>query len=224
MQLTNSKITSSHLQRPALVYVRQSSERQVLHNKESQHLQYMLVDRAEALGFQRVEVIDCDLGYSAAASSTVRVGFERILAQVAVGKVGAVFCLEVSRLSRSDKDWCRLLELCQLFDTLIADHENVYDLKHIDDQLILGIKGTMSVVELKVLKMRMQNGMEEKARRGELIRVLPPGYVRDLDVTVVKDPDLRVREAIGLVFRRFQEIWSADGTVKWFRRNKIELP
>lgn len=223
-QSFNHKLSPERLARKAIVYLRQSSERQVQHNRESQHLQYALADRARSFGFTNVEVIDCDLGSSAAVGAAMRIGFERLLAQVALGEVGIVLSREVSRLSRTDKDWCQLLELCQLFDTLIADHEQIYDLNIIDDQLILGIKGTMSVVELKVLRMRMWQGMEEKARRGALIRVAPAGYVLDLDGKVVKDPDRRVRESIELVFRRFREAWSVQGTINWFRRQGVEVP
>jgi DNA invertase Pin-like site-specific DNA recombinase len=145
------KITPLHLQRKAIVYLRQSSERQVQHHTESQRLQYNLADRARALGFEQVDIIDADLGHSAAIGAARREGFERLVAAVAVGEVGLVLCLEASRLSRTDQDWCRLLELCPLFDTLIADADTVYDVSTLDDQLVLGIKATMSVAELKVL-------------------------------------------------------------------------
>ena len=144
------KITPLHLQRKALVYLRQSSERQVQRHTESQRLQYALADRARALGFEQVDIIDTDLGRSAAIGAVRREGFERFIAAVAVGEVGLVLSLEASRLSRTDQDWCRLLELCQLFDTLIADADTVYDVNAFDDQLVLGIKGTMSVAELKM--------------------------------------------------------------------------
>ena len=153
-----------------------------------------------------------------------REGFQRLLAAVALGDVGIVLSREASRLSRTDKDWCHLLEICQLFDTLLADAERVYDLSLLDDQLVLGIKGTLSVVELKTLRMRLYQGMEEKARRGELIRLLPPGYVCDALGKVVKDPDERVREAIASVFRKFQELWSIRQTYLWFHQHGIELP
>jgi len=121
-----------------------------------------------------------------------------LIASVALEEVGIIFSREVSRLSRTDKDWCQLQEVCQVLGTLLGDDERIYDLNTIDDQLVLGIKGTMSVVELKVLRMRLLAGMQEKARRGELIRMLPPGYVRDGTGKVVLDPDERVREAIAL--------------------------
>jgi len=138
-----------------------------------------------------VEIIDTDLGHSAALGARRREGFERLIAAVAVGEVGLVLSLEASRLSRTDQDWCRLLELCPLFDTLIADADTVYDVSTLDDQLVLGIKATMSVAELKVLHQRMQHGTEAKARRGELVRLLPPGYMRDASGQIVKDPDQR---------------------------------
>jgi DNA invertase Pin-like site-specific DNA recombinase len=140
----SSKIQAEHLERKALVYLRQSSERQVRENKESQRLQYALVDRARDLGFKQVEAIETDLGASAGLAAPKREGFDRLIASVAKGEVGIVLSREVSRLSRTDKDWCRLLEVCQLFGTLIGDCEQIYDLSLMDDQLILGIKGTMS--------------------------------------------------------------------------------
>lgn len=220
----NPKLTPERLERKAIVYLRQSSERQVQQNLESQRLQYALVDRARALGWTQVEVIDSDLGWSAAMGAAPREGFARLLASVALGEVGLVLSREVSRLSRTDKDWCHLLEVCQLFDTLIGDAEQVYDVSLIDDQLVLGIKGTLSVVELKVLKLRLLQGMEAKARRGELIRILPPGYVTDGTGKMVKDPNVRVQEAMGLIFRTFRETWSIRQTFKWFHAQGIELP
>ena len=171
------KITPMHLSRKAVVYLRQSSERQVKENTESQRLQYALAQRAREFGWQEVETIDADLGRSAAIGAGPREGFERLIASVAMGEVGLVLSREVSRLSRTDKDWCHLCEVCQIFGTLIGDAEQLYDLDLMDDQLVLGIKATLSIVELKVLKLRLLQGMEEKARRGELKRLLPVGYV-----------------------------------------------
>ena len=218
------KITAERGTRRAIVYLRQSSEHQVRHNQESQRLQYALVDRARDLGWSQVDVIDTDLGSSAAIGAGPREGFQRLLAAVALGDVGIVLSREASRLSRTDKDWCHLLEICQIFGTLLADAERVYDLSQLDDQLVLGIKGTLSVVELKTLRMRLYQGMEEKARRGALIRLLPPGYVCDALGKVVKDPDERVREAIASVFRKFRELWSIRQTYLWFHQHGIELP
>ncbi len=221
---TDQKITPAHLARKAMVYLRQSSLKQVKHNKQSQRLQYALVDKAKALGFEQVELIDCDLGASAAPAAQEREGFKELLASVALGDVGIVFSREVSRLSRTDKDWCHLLELCQLFNTLIADADRLYDLNLLDDQLVLGIKGTLSVVELKVLKQRLVEGMEEKAKRGELVRLLAPGYVCDMAGKIVKDPNRRIQEAIALVFNKFRELGSIRQTYRWFHEEKIELP
>jgi DNA invertase Pin-like site-specific DNA recombinase len=221
---SHPKITPQHLQRKAIVYLRQSSDRQVQRHTESQRLQYDLAARAQALGFQQVEIIDTDLGHSAALGARRREGFERLIAAVAIGEVGLVLSLEASRLSRTDQDWCRLLELCPLFDTLIADADTVYDVSTLDDQLVLGIKATMSVAELKVLHQRMQQGTEAKARRGELVRLLPPGYVRDASGHIVKDPGQRVQQAIDLVFQIFRHQRSIRQTFLWFQRRGLELP
>ena len=221
---THSKVTAEHLKRKAIVYLRQSSEQQVQHNVQSQRLQYALVDRARGLGFREVELIDTDLGASASVGAAPRRGFECLISAVALGEVGLILSREVSRLSRTDRDWCQLLEVCQLFGTLIGDAEQLYDLTVLDDQLVLGIKGTLSVVELKVLRMRMQQGLEEKARRGELHRVPPPGFVRDVPEAVVKDPNQRVQEAMALVFRKFRELGSCRQTFVWFYSHGLELP
>src|SRR6201993_1979954 len=222
--LYNPKIKPEHLARKAIVYLRQSSEKQVRQNKESQLLQYAVAERVRALGWKQVEVINSDLGSSAGLASAQREGFERVLSLVALGEVGIVGSREVSRLSRTDKDWCRLLEVCQIFGTLIADEQQIYDLNYLDDQLVLGIKGTLSVVELKVLRQRMQAGQESKARRGELFKRLPVGYARDLTGKVVLHPDERIGEAIRLVFMKFRERWSIRQTFQWFRDHDIELP
>lgn len=220
----HAKITADHLARKATVYVRQSSAGQVKHNKESQALQYALAQRARALGFSQVDIIDIDLGASAGPGTRPRKGFSQLLADVALGKVGLILSREVSRLSRTDKDWCQLLELCRLFNTLIGDGDHLYDVNQMDDQLILGIKGTLSVVELGVLKMRMLQGKQAKACRGELICTLTPGYVLDVDHQVVKDPDQRVQQAISLIFRMFRKLGSLRKTYRWFRENGIEVP
>lgn len=218
------KITAQHLARKAFVYLRQSSEGQVRHNMESQKLQYALADRARSLGFREVETIDTDLGSSAAVAAERRVGFERLLGAIALGEVGLVLSRELSRLLRTDRDFCQLIELCQIFGTLIGDDETIYDASRMDDQLVLGIKATMSVVELKVLRLRLAQGRENKARRGEFYARLPPGYVPDLDCKVVKDPNIRVQEGIALVFSKFRETRSVRQTFKWFRDNEVELP
>src|SRR5438094_1628081 len=222
--LYSAKIKPEHLARKAIVYLRQSSERQVRQNKESQQLQYAVAERVRALGWKQVEIIDSDLGSSAGIASAQRKGFERVLSLVALGEVGIVGSRELSRLSRTDKDWCRLLEVCQIFGTLIADEQQVYDLNYLDDQLVLGIKGTLSVVELKVIRQRLLAGQEAKARRGELFKRLPVGYARDPLGKIVFHPDRRVCEAIQLVFAKFRELWSVRQTFQWFCDHDVELP
>jgi len=218
------KITAEHLSLKAIVYLRQSSPKQVVQNLESQRLQYAMAEEAKRLGFTQIETIECDLGKSASLGAPVRLGFDYVVSSVAQGEVGIVLGREVSRLSRTDKDWCHLLEVCQIFNTLIGDEDHVYDLSQIDDQLILGIKGTMSVVELKVLKMRLLRGQEEKARRGEMLKRLPAGYERDIDGHAVITADTRVREAIALVFKKFRELRTIRQAFQWFRDHDVELP
>src|SRR5246127_4871933 len=222
--LYNPKIKPEHLARKAIVYLRQSSEKQVRQNKESQLLQYAVAERVRALGWKQVEIINSDLGSSAGLASAQREGFERVLSLVALGEVGIVGSREVSRLSRTDRDWCRLLEVCQIFGTLIADEQQVYDLSYLDDQLVLGIKGTLSVVELKVIRQRLLAGQESKARRGEMFKRLPVGYAKDAVGKVALYPDQRVCEAIRLVFAKFRELWSVRQTFQWFRDHDVELP
>lgn len=218
------RITPEHLRRRAVIYVRQSSEGQVKNNLESQQLQYALADRATGLGFGEVEILDGDLGASAAVAARRRAGFERLLGAVALGEVGLILSRELSRLHRTDKDFCQLVELCQLFGTLVGDEHTIYDVSRTDDQLVLGIKATMSVVELNVLRMRLLEGKEHKAKRGALYPRLPPGYVWDATDQVVKDPNLRVQEAMHLIFSKFRETWSIRQTFKWFRDNDVEVP
>src|SRR6201982_711668 len=222
--LYGPKIKPEHLIRKAIVYLRQSSEKQVRQNLESQRLQYELAERIRGLGWQEIEIINSDLGFSAAMGSASREGFERVLTSVALGEVGIVVSREASRLSRTDKDWCRLFEVCQIFGTLIADEQQVYDLNNLDDQLVLGIKGTLSVVELKVIRQRMLAGQEAKARRGELFKRLPIGYARDPVGKIMFHPDRRICEAIQLVFAKFRELWSVRQTFQWFRDHDLELP
>src|SRR6202040_3343792 len=167
---------------------------------------YEVAERIRGLGWRDVENIDSDLGSSAGMASARREGFERVLSSVALGEVGIVGSRDASRLSRTDKDWCRLLEVCQIFGTLIADEQQIYDLNYLDDQLVLGIKGTLSVVELKVLRQRMQAGQESKARRGEMFKRLPVGYIKDATGKIALHSDRRVVEAIQLVFTKFREL------------------
>ena len=220
----NNKIKESHLKRKAIIYIRQSTTRQVQKNTESQRLQYGLKDKAKCWGWKDLEIIDSDLGSSAAVGAAKRNGFERITSLVAVGEAGIIFSREVSRLSRTDKDWCRLLEVCNLFDTLISDGEQVYDCNCMDDQLILGIKGTISTVELKILQTRLITGMQEKAKRGEFKRQIPPGYIWDINEKAVKAPDKRIQDTIGLIFKKFREMQTIRQTCLWFHSENIEVP
>src|ERR1019366_5909828 len=186
----HQKVKASHLKRNAYLYVRQSTLRQVLENTESTHRQYALRDRAVAMGWplERVIVIDSDLGQSG-ASAADREGFQRLVTEVSLGRVGIVLGLEVSRLARNSTDWHRLLELCALGDTLILDEDGLYDPAHFNDRLLLGLKGTMSEAELHVLKARLRGGILSRARRGELKQMVPVGFVYDARDCVVLDPD-----------------------------------
>jgi DNA invertase Pin-like site-specific DNA recombinase len=218
-----NKIREQHLQRIAIVYPRQSSPAQVRNNLESQRLQYALTKRAGELGWQKVEVIDWDLGVTASIGGQ-RAGFERLMSMVVLGQVGIILSREVSRLSRNDYDWSRLVEVCGLFGTLVGDDDHIYDPNDLDDQLILGIKGTLSKIELSILKMRMLQGKEACAARGALRFRLPIGYVYDADGHPVKDPDQRTREAIELVFRKFEQLQNARQVFMWFFDERIEVP
>src|SRR6201993_5286070 len=202
-----TKITTEHLARTAFVYVRQSTSDQVLNNHESRRRQYGLAERTRALGWTSVEVIDDDLGRS--GSGIARPGFERLLAAICEGRVGAVVAIEASRLARNGRDWHTLLEFCGLVGTLIADEDGVYDPRLANDRLLLGMKGTMSEMELTILRQRAHEALKQKARRGELFTSVAIGYVRSQHDRIEKDPDLRVREALALVFRKFADMQSA---------------
>ncbi|RPH55013.1 MAG: recombinase family protein [Lysobacterales bacterium] len=219
------KVSASHLKRNAYLYVRQSSLRQVFENTESTERQYALRQQAIALGWpvEQVIVIDTDLGHSG-ASAVDREGFQRLVAEVGLGKAGIVLGLEVSRLARNSSDWHRLLEICALSDTLIADEDGVYDPAHFNDRLLLGLKGTMSEAELHVLKARLQGGLLNKARRGELALPLPVGLVYNAQNRVILDPDQRVRETLAFFFQTYRRTGSATATVKAFREQDLLFP
>lgn len=219
------KVTAEHLRRDAFLYVRQSSLRQVLENTESTKRQYALRDRAVSMGWpiERIHVIDSDLGLSG-ASAQDRDGFQRLVSEVANGHVGIVLGLEVSRLARNNADWHRLLELSALTQTLILDEDGVYDPGHFNDRLLLGLKGAMSEAELHVLKARLQGGIRNKARRGELEMAVPIGLVYHPDGSVVLDPDQSIRDAVKLLFDTFRQTTSACATVKRFRREGWLFP
>jgi DNA invertase Pin-like site-specific DNA recombinase len=219
------KVTADHLKRDAYLYVRQSTLRQVAQHGESTQRQYALRDRAIAAGwpFERVHVIDCDLGKSG-SSTTARDGFQQLVSEVALGKAGIVMGLEVSRLARNSADWHRLIELCALTATLILDEDGIYDPAGFNDRLLLGLKGTMSEAELHILKARMRGGQLNKARRGELEMGPPLGLVYRADGTIGLDPDAQVQNAIRLVFATFERTGSAMQTVRFFREQGLQFP
>lgn len=221
-----AKITASHLSRLAVVYLRQSTTAQVEHNRESTRRQYELTGRARELGWaeERILVIDADLGVSG-AGVVARSGFGQLTADVALGRVGLVLGLEVSRLARNNADWHRLIELAGLTDTLIADADGLYHPALFNDRLLLGLKGAMSEAELHVLRARLDGGKRSKARRGELRRGLPVGFVwGEADGEILLHPDESVVEAVRMVFVRFAEMGSARRVWKWFCDQGREFP
>jgi DNA invertase Pin-like site-specific DNA recombinase/uncharacterized protein YndB with AHSA1/START domain len=221
-----SKIRVSHLQRAAIVYLRQSTLSQVEHNRESTARQYALADRACQLGWskEQVVVIDEDLGLSGSTTDK-RSGFARLTSEVALAHVGIVLGLEVSRLARNNADWYRLLELCGITDTLIGDNDGVYHPALFNDRLLLGLKGTMSEAELHIIRARLDGGIRNKAARGELRRGLPVGFVwGEQDGAVLFHPDEAVTSAIRTVFERFAEFGSARRVWLWFRSEGLSFP
>ena len=221
----HQKITADHLRRDAYLYVRQSTMRQVLENTESTERQYALRRRAIALGWpaDRIIVIDDDQGQSG-ASTTGRGGFQRLVAEVGMGRAGIVMGLEVSRLARNNADWHRLLEICALSGTLILDEDGTYDPAHFNDRLLLGLKGTMSEAELHVLRARLRGGLLNKARRGELRTSLPVGFVYDDQGRVVLDADKQVQESIRHFFQTFRRTGSGCATAKSLWQEGLKFP
>jgi DNA invertase Pin-like site-specific DNA recombinase len=219
-----TKIASRHQERLAVVYVRQSTAQQVLDHRESTRLQYGLAARARELGWaaDRVVVIDDDLGKSG-ASAAGRAGFQRLVSEVGLDHVGLVLGTEMSRLARSGADWHRLLELCALFGTLLADADGVYDPALYNDRLLLGLKGTLSEAELHLLQQRMRQGVLSKARRGELALALPSGYVRLPSGEVALDPDEQVRHVVRLVFRKFAELGTLNAVLRYLVRHRVQI-
>jgi DNA invertase Pin-like site-specific DNA recombinase len=217
-----TKITTEHLARNACVYIRQSTADQLAHNHESRRRQYGLVDRAKQLGWSNVEVIDDDLGRS--GGGIARPGFERLLATICDGRVGAVLAIEASRLARNGRDWHTLIEFCGLVGTLIVDEDGIYDPRHPNDRLLLGMKGTMSELELSMFRQRSQEALKQKARRGALVLGVAAGYVKIGRDRIEKNPDKRVQHALQLVFTKFAELQSARQVHIWLREECIELP
>jgi len=219
----NPKLTNERLSRRAIVYIRQSSPGQVIHNQESQRRQYALVDRARELGFKETVVIDEDLGRSG-SGLVERPGFQRLVGEVCTGEVGAIFCIEASRLARNGRDWHHLIELCGMVSAVVVDPDGVYDPALINDRLLLGLKGTMSEFELNLLRQRSIEAIRQKARRGELQYCLPIGYLWTAEGKIEMDPDQRVRQALALVFSKMTELGSVRQVLLWFRRERVELP
>src|SRR3954471_10520225 len=220
-----SKVTAAHLARTAYLYVRQSSLRQVLHNTESGERQYALRQRAVALGWPTEQIVgsDSDQGQSG-ASAAGREGFQRLVADVGLGKAGIVLGLEVSRLARNNADWHRLLEISALSGTLICDEDGLYDPADFNDRLLLGLKGTMSEAELHFIRARLQGGILSKARRGELQTPLPVGLVYDPAGRVVLDPDRGVQGALRELFATFTRTGSARAVVQTFAAQGLRFP
>lgn len=215
-------INDRHLSRLAIVYVRQSNTQQIFDHQESRERQYALADHAATLGWprDRILVIDEDQGRSGRTVEQ-RPGFQRLLAEVTLDHVGIVLGLEISRLSRSSKDWYHLLEVCAVFGTLLADQDGIYDANDSNDRLVLGLKGTMSEVELTTMRNRLERGKLHKAERGELILTVPCGYLKLPHGEVVLDPDEQVRATVRLAFEKFAELRSFGKVYRYLRQNKI---
>jgi len=223
--LNNTKIQPYHQERLAIVYIRQSTIQQIERHSESTQLQYALVEKASALGWskEQVVVIDDDLGRSGSTAEG-RPGFQRLVAEVSLDRVGLILGIEISRLARSCKDWYQLLEVCALFRTLIADTDGIYDPTSYNDRLLLGLKGTMSEAELHVIKQRMVAGKKAKAKRGELGMLLPVGYVKHLSGEVMKDPDEQAQTVVALLFDLFERFSTINAVLKYLVTYNLKIP
>lgn len=221
--MNSEKIQRTHQERAAIIYVRQSSMEQVRHNLESQRRQYELADLARQVGFTTVTVIDEDLGRSG-SGSVERSGFLRLLDLVFQGKVGAVFALEASRLARNNRDWHHLVDLCATAQTLVVDHDGVYDPRLLNDRLLLGLKGTMSEFELGLLRQRAKEAFLAKVKRGIVMTRVPAGYVRTEDDRIERHPDQRVQQAVDGVFASFAQLGSARQVLLHHRKDGLDLP
>ena len=221
---STSKIRDLHLNRLAMVYVRQSSPQQVLENRESRERQYALAQFAQRLGWpvERVVIIDEDQGHSGKTADN-RSGFQRLMTEVTLNHVGMVLGLELSRLSRSNKDWHQLIDVCAIFDTLLCDQDAVYDALDSNDRLLLGLRGAMGEYELVTMRNRLLRGSRNKAERGELFLHVPVGYVKMSTVEIVQEPDEQARAMIRLVFDKFEELGSAYAVFRYLTVNNLQL-
>ncbi len=219
----SEKIAPQHLARRAILYVRQSSAQQLVNNEESRRLQYAMGQRLHTLGWKDVEVIDEDLGKSAAGLVT-RSGFQRLMAEVSLGLVGVVAAREVSRFARNSREWQQLIEICRVVDTLLVDHETVYAPRSSNDRLLLGLKGSLNEYELDLLRLRGLEARREKASRGDLLAGVPIGYCISDNCRLSKTPDLRVRQMVELVFAKFFELGSARQVMLWLLDSKMQVP
>jgi DNA invertase Pin-like site-specific DNA recombinase len=221
----DQKVTASHLKRQAYCYIRQSTIKQVFENKESTKRQYALRERAVALGWPVVQIVtvDSDLGETA-TSVADRQGFQKLMSEVSLGRVGLVMGLEVSRLARNNADWARLLEICAITDTLILDEDGIYNPTEFNDRMLLNMKGTFSEVELHVLRSRLRGGILNKAQRGKLKTRLPTGFVYDHNDQIIIDPDKQVQQSIRLFFDIFQRTGAGFATVKAFAKDDVKFP
>lgn len=218
----SEKVKPFHCSRKAILYIRQSSPYQVTHCQESQRLQYGMQVRLRQLGWNDIEVIDEDLGVSASGNQS-RQGFDRMVTQVCMGTIGAVAARELSRFARNSPEWQKLIEVCRVVDTILIDHDTVYDARHSNDRLLLGLKGSINEYELDLLRLRSLEARQEKARRGELIVSAPAGYVKHNN-SLEKTADHRIQRVIELVFNKFLELASARQTLCWFLDNNIQMP
>jgi DNA invertase Pin-like site-specific DNA recombinase len=219
----NEKVGRQHLSRMAMLYVRQSSPYQVIRNEQSRLLQYAMKERLHDLGWTEVEIVDDDLGQSA-AGSVQRCGFERMVSQVCLGKIGAVAAREVSRFARNSREWQQLVEVCRMVDTLLIDHDTIYDARRSNDRLLLGLKGSLNEYELDLLRLRSLEARREKASRGELIVNTPVGYIKSDEGLVQKDPDLRVQQSLQLLFQKALQLGSARQVLMWLIEHGLQVP
>jgi len=219
----SEKIKPQHVARKAILYVRQSSAYQVNHHLEGQRLQYAMRDRLHHLGWRAIDVVDDDLGRSA-AGTVVRAGFERMVAEVCLGQVGGVAAREVSRFARNSREWQHLVEVCRVVDTVLIDLEAVYCPRLSNDRLLLGLKGSLNEYELDLLRQRSVEARRAKAQRGELLVAAPVGFLKTDAPHFEKDPDRRIQEAVALVFQKFNELGTVRQTLSWFLEHELQLP